>query len=206
MSAHHSHAKQYVIIWVVLLAALFASLGLGAVGSYPLVIAIIFAVATVKAWLVVGYFMGLANEPYYLKATFFTAVVAVAIFFGGVYKDVGAFWSGVQIVHVKEIVKDAAAETKPLEAGNPERGSKVYGTYCVPCHQADGRGKEGTLAANFVDDKERMAQADDVLLGSIKNGKQGKIGAMPPWGATLKEQEIHDVLAYVRKTFTAGAQ
>jgi mono/diheme cytochrome c family protein len=38
------------------------------------------------------------------------------------------------------------------------------------------------------------SRTDDQLLQVIRNGK----GGMPAWGAVLSDQEIHDVLKYVR--------
>ena len=100
-----------------------------------------------------------------------------------------------------EPAAEAPADDTPVTAGDVEAGAKVYATYCTACHQADGSGMNGMLAANFVKDAERLAQPDEVLLAVIRDGKTGKVGVMPPWGATLKAQEMVDVLAYVRATF-----
>lgn len=98
----------------------------------------------------------------------------------------------------KETPKAAPAATGEADLAN---GEKVYGTYCVACHQKDGTGMNGMLAGNFVADKTRLAKPDAELLSSIADGVQGKIGLMPPWGATLSQQEMVDVLGFVRKRF-----
>jgi mono/diheme cytochrome c family protein len=54
-----------------------------------------------------------------------------------------------------------------------------------------------------VDDKTRLAQPDEVLIASIKNGKTGTVGTMPPWGGTLSDAQITAVLGYVRTSFGA---
>ena len=49
--------------------------------------------------------------------------------------------------------------------------------------------------------KEYMSQmSDDDLLKVIKNGGAsiGKSPLMPPWGASLKDDQINDVIAYIR--------
>jgi cytochrome c oxidase subunit II len=93
----------------------------------------------------------------------------------------------------------AAPEAAP--AGTDLPGKAVYNQYCVACHQADGKGMNGTLAGNFVDQKERLAQSDEALLKVIAEGKLGTIGQMPAWGTTLSEEQRKDVLAYIRATY-----
>jgi len=97
----------------------------------------------------------------------------------------------------------ATAETaeKPPADGTAEiDGKAIYNQYCVACHGADGKGNNG-LAANYVDDKTRLAQSDEVLIQSIKEGKQGNVGVMPPWGGTLDDGQIKAVLGYIRAEF-----
>ena len=84
-------------------------------------------------------------------------------------------------------------EPKPAAAaapGNAEAGETVYVTYCQACHQADGTGMGGMLAADFIKDKTRLEKSDDELLTSIRDGLMGNGAAMPPWGTTLDEQQM----------------
>ena len=85
--------------------------------------------------------------------------------------------------------------------GDAAAGEATYKQYCIACHQADGTGLNGMLAGNFVADKARLAKPDEELITSIRDGVTGKIGTMPPWGTTLSEQDMADVLAYIRATF-----
>ncbi len=95
--------------------------------------------------------------------------------------------------------------TKPLEAPETaaapptldlEAGRKIYHTYCVACHQPDGRG--GTVASDFVGDKSVLQKPDSRLLRSIE---MGTAGGMIPFGSVLSEQERRNVLAYIRENF-----
>jgi mono/diheme cytochrome c family protein/cytochrome c oxidase subunit IV len=206
MASGSSSVRRYVFIWFALLTALIVSLVLGAASTGPAVIALIFVIAALKAYLVVAYYMHLAIEPLYLKATMISATLAVICFFIGVYPDVALSWSVIPREPAPahghgEAHADGAAEIATLKEPDAARGKKVYDTYCAACHQADGKGMEGKLAANFVDDAERMAQSDEVLLKSIADGKTGKIGTMPPWAASLSEQQRVDALKYIRVTF-----
>jgi len=80
-------------------------------------------------------------------------------------------------------------------------GQAIYATHCQSCHQADGRGVGGKVAASFVDDPRILAKPDADLLDTIAKGKVGPVGAMPAWGATLTEEHQRQVLAYIRVAF-----
>jgi len=80
------------------------------------------------------------------------------------------------------------------------RGGAVYANWCVACHQADGRGLDGLLAADFVADPARLDRPDAELLEVIREGRTGT--AMPPWGKGLTEEQMADALAYIRATFS----
>ena len=85
--------------------------------------------------------------------------------------------------------------------GNAIAGSAIYSQYCSACHQPDGKGLNSMLAADLTK-PERLNKSNEELLGSISKGVQGKIGFMPGWGGTLTEQQMKDVLQYVRDEFT----
>lgn len=79
-------------------------------------------------------------------------------------------------------------------------GEKVYRFYCVACHQPDGRGLPVPGgAANFVDDKSRLAKSDAELLKIIAEGRES--AAMPAFGAILNANQRRAVLAYIRANF-----
>lgn len=97
----------------------------------------------------------------------------------------------------------AAAGASAVVKGDAAAGETVFKTFCVACHQADGTGKMGEvqMAADFVADKTRLAKTDEELLTSIRDGKTGTVGSMPPWGAATTDQQRADALAYIRATF-----
>lgn len=188
-----SHARTYVILWAVLLGALVCSLVIPA--SNATMVAAIFGISTVKALIVINYYMHLNKEPSFLQFAFYGTVGLMVFFCVSLMPDVGFAWSVVAPTALA-----AEGELKPPSA---ERGARVYAANCQACHQADGSGRIGTLqmAANFVEDTERMAKSDEELLQSIANGRKGTVGQMPPWGAILSEQQRVDALAYVRERF-----
>lgn len=99
--------------------------------------------------------------------------------------------------------------TKPIEkpktASGPKTidlvaGKKTYLTYCVACHQPDGRGG-GTAVADFVGDKSILKKNDTQLLRSIQMGTSG---GMIPFGSVLSDEERQNVLGYIRENFGAS--
>lgn len=94
--------------------------------------------------------------------------------------------------------KDEAAVTTSSPDAVVAAGEKVYRLYCVPCHQPDGRGIPGG-AANFREDKTRLAKTDAELLKVIAEGNEQK--GMPAFGAIATAGQRRAVLAYIRANF-----
>jgi mono/diheme cytochrome c family protein len=82
------------------------------------------------------------------------------------------------------------------------RGGLVYANYCVTCHgiNADGNGRAARLhtprPANL-----RASDKNDSYIGLIvrKGGESlGRSPGMPPWAEELTDEQIGDVVAFVR--------
>jgi caa(3)-type oxidase subunit IV len=84
----NARERRYVILWAVLVGALLASLALGALGASGLVVACVFGVALVKAYLVAAHFMHLSHEPRFVKLVIVGALAVIAIFYFGLVPDV----------------------------------------------------------------------------------------------------------------------
>lgn len=87
-----------------------------------------------------------------------------------------------------------------------ESGKKVYQTYCQSCHMDDGAGVPRmnaplTGSQYVAGDKEKLISS--VLLGSavFANDPGRKYQNKMPSLANLTDQEIADVLIYVRNSF-----
>lgn len=108
----------------------------------------------------------------------------------------------VELVLVFVMVASASLMARGI--GVPHRaaqatGAKLYEANCAACHGADGTGKNGTLAANFVGDKARLAKTDETLLRSIALGVPGT--AMVGFDGRLSADEQREVLRFVRAQF-----
>lgn len=82
------------------------------------------------------------------------------------------------------------------------RGGLVYGNYCVTCHgmNADGNGRAARLykprPANL-----RLSDKNDQYFSLIirKGGSvAGRSEFMPAWDAELTEEQIRDLVVYLR--------
>ena len=95
---------------------------------------------------------------------------------------------------------------QPSPAASIARGKKVYETYCLACHQPDGTGvprlNPPLVKTSFVlGDKK-------ILIGIVLNGFDEPIeidgdvfSNVMASHDFLKDQEIADVLTYVRNSF-----
>lgn len=92
-------------------------------------------------------------------------------------------------------------------AGDPKSGESIYQQNCLRCHgQAlDGNGPEGryliTRPANFHSIESRL-KTDWELLIAISNGVL--FTPMHGWRGRLRDQEMLDVLAYIRLMVPSG--
>ncbi|MCB9679399.1 MAG: cytochrome C oxidase subunit IV family protein [Alphaproteobacteria bacterium] len=99
---YHSHAKQYVRIWGILLTLLIVSI-LGPMLEIPILTLITaFGIALVKASLVVKYFMHLDHEPKFIWYILSVSLAFMCLFFFAVAPDVknhtGTNWTNIAAI------------------------------------------------------------------------------------------------------------
>ena len=87
-----------------------------------------------------------------------------------------------------------------------EGTATVFRELCSVCHGADGKG-DGPSAqglepkpADFTDCKVMGKDSDDVLSKIIKGGGQsvGRSTVMPAWGDSLSDQQIRELVKFIR--------
>ncbi len=110
---------------------------------------------------------------------------------------------------VKTLMGLAAVALLPglaLAQGNPEKGKGLFAQYCAACHGPIGKG-DGPAAAALnpkptdLTNKAYMAGLKDQHLFDLvqKGGAAvGKSPLIPPFGSKLKDDDIRDVIAYLR--------
>lgn len=77
-------------------------------------------------------------------------------------------------------------------------GGRLYAKYCVTCHGTDGVNVMPD-APNFAN-SEKLLRPDVFILASIKEG----INAMPAFQGMMKDQDILDVISYLRTLENGG--
>lgn len=92
--------------------------------------------------------------------------------------------------------KPLAVITNPSDASYDLQvhGKEVYQTYCIACHQTDGKG--GVAGAKSLIESQRT---DEEIKHLISNGKN----SMPPYKKVLSAQDIEAVTAYIKKFRTS---
>jgi mono/diheme cytochrome c family protein len=103
-----------------------------------------------------------------------------------------------------------AASASAAVARNPgsaSDGGALYVANCSSCHQADGKGVPGAfppLAGDPVVTGNPIA-----VIAIVKNGLEGRLvvngqaysGIMPRWKGLLSDEQIADVITYVRSSW-----
>ena len=90
------------------------------------------------------------------------------------------------------------AHAEQSHSPNLARGEQVYKRYCAGCHGASGQGDGyrilGADPADFTAPATKE-KSDAVLLETIHEGEL----KMPAWKPRLSQEEVLDVLAYIRE-------
>ncbi|MBI5918647.1 MAG: cytochrome c [Nitrosomonadales bacterium] len=92
----------------------------------------------------------------------------------------------------------------PLQA--QELAADNYRAYCVQCHGMEGNGKGVNIRdmavqpRDHTDAKSMSGRSDEALFKVIKEGGPAidKSVLMPPWGDTLSDEEIRDMVLHLR--------
>jgi cytochrome c oxidase cbb3-type subunit 3 len=75
-----------------------------------------------------------------------------------------------------------------------QAGEKVFQTYCVACHGADGKGTPALGAPNLTNGIWLYGGTDTQISHSVRAGRNG---VMPAHKALLSDDKIHIIAAYV---------
>ncbi len=104
----------------------------------------------------------------------------------------GLFGLGFSNLGVKELAVTA-------KGGDPVSGREIYVNTCIRCHGIDGKGALGIKLVPPPADLTSLtvqSRLDGTLFRRIHEGKPNT--AMGAWKHALSDEEIWDVLAYVR--------
>jgi mono/diheme cytochrome c family protein len=99
-----------------------------------------------------------------------------------------------------------------LDAAQVARGRAVYRQHCAECHGVEGGGQPGDWRVRDADGNYPPPPLDDnahawhhptaVLLQAIRDGSPPGEGNMPAWKGKLSEQEMQDVVVYIKSLWS----
>ncbi len=92
------------------------------------------------------------------------------------------------------------------QGGNAEKGKAIFAQNCASCHGPTGKGDAPAAAALNPKPKDLTGKAymaglkDQYLFDLVKKGGAavGKSPLIPPFGSKLKDEDIRDVIAFIR--------
>ncbi len=93
-----------------------------------------------------------------------------------------------------------------LDKGLAVEGAKIFNTYCATCHQRNGQGDSQRFPT--LVGTEWVLGEKDKLIGVVLNGLEGPIevkgkpyNSLMPQHSFLSDEDVADVLTYVRQNF-----
>lgn len=90
--------------------------------------------------------------------------------------------------------------------GDSAKGAEAYKTYCATCHGDTGKG-DGIAAAALEPKPRDLSNAEyvsgltDEHIKKVITGGGASVGmsaAMPAWGGIIPEDDINNIIAYIR--------
>jgi mono/diheme cytochrome c family protein len=97
----------------------------------------------------------------------------------------------------------AAPPVAPLTADETARfdkGAATYGRMCAGCHGANGEGRD-KVGAPLAGSRYVTAAQAAVPMRILMNGKEGPIGLMPPVTSSLNDDQVAELLTYLRRAW-----
>lgn len=88
--------------------------------------------------------------------------------------------------------------TPTSQAASAQNGKKIFEDKCAKCHGEDGSGDTvigKAVKAADLRSADAKKKTDAELYQQIDKGK----GNMPPFGSSLDQQQINDLISYVRE-------
>ena len=125
------------------------------------------------------------GDPETIKATLINGRQAAMPAWGSILGDQG-------IADVTKYV--LSLNGREADEAQVAAGAKVFETYCVACHAADGTGNPALGAPNLANGIWLYGGTEEQIAHSLRAGRNGH---MPSFKDTLSEDKIHILTAYV---------
>jgi mono/diheme cytochrome c family protein len=102
-------------------------------------------------------------------------------------------------VGARAVADDAPVKSVPMSRGwefTEQGGGDLFGNVCAACHQPDAKGAAGAAAYPSLAANKKVASTD-FMLKVLFGGLRG----MPPIGRMMSDEQVADVVNYVRTHF-----
>jgi mono/diheme cytochrome c family protein len=144
------------------------------------------------------------KDGYSLLPLALLGVMCTAVFFGSIYLAHNSVRFDPLVVN-EHAKREKPGATGPVQLTRAQLGKKFYVTNCATCHQPTGSGVPGQFPPLAGSDW--VAGNEERLVRIVLHGLQGPItvsgkefnNIMAPLGAVLKDDQIANVLSYVRQ-------
>lgn len=142
-------------------------------------------------------------------------LMLVLVYWGINYLDghSGGFNAEVYAPHKNAKAVASLKVQKSAEELAVEGGGRVYRAICAACHQPNGKGSANAGYPPLAGSEWVLTESPDKVIAIIANGLQGPIEvagetygkvAMPAQGAALSDEDIANVITYIRRNADWG--
>jgi len=109
---------------------------------------------------------------------------------------------------VRKIIQIAIITLLSGSLAQAATSQENYNYYCAQCHGLEGKGdgpnateSQPVSPKDHTNTKEMSKLSKDDIIQVIRDGgiATGKSTMMPPWGKTITDAEIQDLINYLRK-------
>lgn len=144
------------------------------------------------------------------------AAVGLAVVYSGIYDVAASHPHGPFAAWLLDTTMDRSVEARAATAPTPPadldarraRGARRYRTMCVECHGAPGVKPEELAKGMLPRPPDLQKTVSDLnareIFWIVKNGV--RMTGMPAWGAVDRDEEIWDVVAFVKSMPTLTPQ
>lgn len=143
------------------------------------------------------------KDGYSMLPLVLLGIMCSAVFFGSIYMAHNSVRFDPLVVN-EHAKREKPGATGPVALTRAQLGKKIFVTNCATCHQPTGTGVPGQYPP--LAGSEWVTGSEERMIRIVLHGLNGPItvsgqeytNVMAPLGAVLKDEQIANVLSYVR--------
>jgi mono/diheme cytochrome c family protein len=150
------------------------------------------------------------KDGYSMLPLVLLGLMCTAVFFGSIYMAHYSIRFDPLVVN-EHAKREKPGATGPVQIARSVLGKPVYMNNCATCHQATGMGVPGAFPP--LAGSEWVTGSEERIVRIVLHGLKGPItvagkqydNVMAPLGAVLKDEQIANVLSYIRSEWGNAA-